>query len=85
VQIDLNCLVPPPVFVWLANVGNVASCEMLRTFNCGIGMVVIVAAEFQAEVTAFLREAGEEVSLIGQLIPSPSEKAEVVYQGQLAL
>jgi len=84
-QIDLKSLVPPPVFGWLANVGNVSMREMLRTFNCGIGMAVIVAAEFQAEVTDFLREAGEEVSLIGELVPSAGDKAEVLYQGQLVL
>jgi len=84
-EIDLACLAPPPVFRWLATVGHVAPREMLRTFNCGIGMVVIVCAREQAAVTDFLQQEGEEVRLIGHLVPSPSRRSEVLYQGQLAL
>jgi len=84
-QINLSSLTPPPVFGWLAREGNVLMREMLRTFNCGIGMTVIVAAEAKAEVADFLRAAGEEVHLIGELVPSRGNKAEVVYQGQLVL
>ncbi|MBN8898257.1 MAG: phosphoribosylformylglycinamidine cyclo-ligase, partial [Rhodospirillales bacterium] len=52
----------PPVFAWLARTGGVAAEEMLRVFNCGVGMVVVVAAADAEAATALLQEAGETVS-----------------------
>jgi phosphoribosylformylglycinamidine cyclo-ligase len=57
----------PPVFGWLAHAGGVAPDEMLRVFNCGIGMVAVVAAADAEAATAMLREAGETVSAIGTI------------------
>ncbi|TQF77188.1 phosphoribosylformylglycinamidine cyclo-ligase [Elioraea sp. Yellowstone] len=57
----------PPVFRVLAHQGGVAAEEMLRVFNCGIGMVVVVAAERADEAAAMLRGAGETVHRIGEL------------------
>jgi phosphoribosylformylglycinamidine cyclo-ligase len=57
----------PPVFAWLARTGGIAPAEMLRVFNCGIGMVVVVGAA-QAEAAAeLLRAQGESVARIGVL------------------
>ena len=55
----------PPVFSWLARTGGVAPAEMLRVFNCGIGMVIVTAAPETA--TATLRAAGEIVFPIGRI------------------
>ncbi len=55
----------PPLFGWLQNQGNVAETEMLRVFNCGIGMVAIVAPEHAAEASGLLRALGESVWQIG--------------------
>ena len=57
----------PPVFAWLARQGGVMPEEMLRVFNCGIGMVAVVAAEQADEAAAVLRGAGETVHRIGVL------------------
>ncbi|MBN8902922.1 MAG: phosphoribosylformylglycinamidine cyclo-ligase, partial [Rhodospirillales bacterium] len=57
----------PPVFAWLARTGWVAAEEMLRVFNCGVGMVVVVAAADAEAATALLQEAGETVSRIGTI------------------
>ncbi len=58
----------PPVFAWLAELGGVAPAELARTFNCGIGMVAIVA-EGEAEAAARLLEAGgEKARAIGRLV-----------------
>lgn len=57
----------PPLFHWLQSTGNVAWNEMYRTFNCGIGMVVVVAPEDEAQALAVLREAGETVNRIGRV------------------
>ncbi len=55
----------PPLFGWLQQQGNVADDEMLRTFNCGIGMAVIVSAGDADRAQALLTEAGEQVFRIG--------------------
>ncbi|WP_244645348.1 phosphoribosylformylglycinamidine cyclo-ligase [Salinarimonas ramus] len=68
-RIDLAAIDPPPVFVWLARSGGVAEAEMLRTFNCGIGMIVVVPAEAAETVCAKLAEAGERARIVGALEP----------------
>jgi phosphoribosylformylglycinamidine cyclo-ligase len=55
----------PPVFAWLAKTGGIASDEMLRVFNCGIGMAVVVADPEAA--TELLRDQGESVARIGHI------------------
>ena len=55
----------PPLFNWLQKHGNVADAEMHRVFNCGIGMVVIVARDDADAAMAQLSAAGETVSRIG--------------------
>jgi phosphoribosylformylglycinamidine cyclo-ligase len=57
----------PPLFDWLQEEGGVAEGEMHRVFNCGIGMVVIVAEEDVARATALLEAAGETVYRIGRI------------------
>ena len=64
-QIDASSWTLPPLFQWLQKEGNVDAQEMYRTFNCGIGMVVIVDAADADTAAAFLTEQGETVSRIG--------------------
>ena len=78
-QIDLSAWDLPPVFKWLAATGGMAEAELLKTFNCGIGMIVVVAAEQADAVTAVLEEAGETVSRIGSVTGTPG----VAYTGAL--
>jgi phosphoribosylformylglycinamidine cyclo-ligase len=82
-KIDLDKLDVPPVFSWLAKSGGVAEREMLRTFNCGIGMVAIVAEGQAAQVAAVLQAEGMAVSPIGRVRPKRDES--VVYLGELAI
>jgi phosphoribosylformylglycinamidine cyclo-ligase len=56
-----------PVFDWLARAGAIEPAEMHRTFNCGIGMVVIVAGERAADALRLLQQAGEQALLIGEV------------------
>ena len=58
-----------PVFDWLATSGGIEPAEMFRTFNCGIGMVVVVRAAAAAATLALLRAAGETATLIGEVRP----------------
>ena len=61
----------PPVFAWLAGAGGVAAEEMLRVFNCGIGMVCVVAAAEAERAAALLAAEGETVFRIGHLAAAP--------------
>lgn len=58
----------PAVFKWLQEQGNISEPEMLRTFNCGIGMVVIVPSDSADEVITALRNTGETVMNLGRVI-----------------
>ena len=82
-ELDLDTIAVPPVFSWLAATGGVASEEMMRTFNCGIGMIAVVAAGQAAQVAAVLQEAGETVTPIGRIVPR--RDTGVIYRGTLAL
>jgi phosphoribosylformylglycinamidine cyclo-ligase len=61
----------PPVFAWLAEAGNVTADEMLRVFNCGVGMAVIIAPGNLVAATAILAAEGEAAPLIGALEAAP--------------
>ncbi len=65
--VDLEAWDLPPVFKWLGETGGMAQDEMLKTFNCGIGMVVVVDAARAPQVTEALEEAGETVSQLGRI------------------
>ncbi|MBU6339536.1 MAG: phosphoribosylformylglycinamidine cyclo-ligase [Rickettsiales bacterium] len=66
-EIDYKSWVAPKVFSYLQKIGNVSDEEMHRTFNCGIGMVLVVEKESVAEVKTILEKFGEEVFVIGSL------------------
>jgi phosphoribosylformylglycinamidine cyclo-ligase len=84
VRIDLAQLNALPVFRWMAKVGGIAEAEMLRTFNCGVGMIVVAdPAKADAVVAAFGRE-GETVSRLGEIVAADGE-SRVIYNGALDL
>jgi phosphoribosylformylglycinamidine cyclo-ligase len=85
VRLDLTRVPVPPVFRWLARTGNVAEAEMLRTFNCGIGMIALVEAARVDAVMASLRTAGETAMILGEVVPLASGAPPVVYTGNLDL
>jgi phosphoribosylformylglycinamidine cyclo-ligase len=58
----------PAVFGWLMKTGGVPRDDLVRTFNCGIGMVVVVAPEAEAHVTQTLKDHGETVHRIGSVV-----------------
>jgi phosphoribosylformylglycinamidine cyclo-ligase len=79
-EVDLDAFDLPPVFSWLAETGGIAPDEMLKTFNCGIGMVLVVQADRAVALAEMLRTAGETVAVLGQVVPGQG----VVYTGALA-
>ena len=84
-EIDLDAVKVPPVFSWLAKTGGVESREMLRTFNCGVGMIAVVAGENVAAVSAALETEGETVVTLGRMIARDEGAAGTVYKGTLAI
>ena len=83
-ELDLTAIAVPPVFSWLAKTGNVAQNEMLRTFNCGIGMVVIAAKDNAKDVEAALRAVGETPLHLGEVIAQEGQER-VIMHGSLSL
>ena len=81
-RIDLGKITVPPVFGWLARTGNLDDAELLRTFNCGIGMVMVVDPSRAAAVNAALRAAGEAPITIGEIIPPTGVKSEAKGKGE---
>ncbi len=79
-SINLSNLSPAPVFEWLKTEGGVEEAEMLRTFNCGIGMVVIAAADAVAPVIEALTSGGDTVSHLGELVEGDRS---VIFDGQV--
>lgn len=82
-ELDLEAIDVPQVFSWLAETGGIAPAEMMRTFNCGIGMILVVASGQAAQVAAVLQEAGETVTPIGQIVPR--RDIGVIYRGALSI
>lgn len=72
--IDAKSWALPPVFEWLQEAGNVASLEMYRTFNCGIGMIIAVPREAADAVIAQLIADGENAFVVGHIESSEQEK-----------
>lgn len=82
--IDLSAWMLPPVFRWLAESAGIAQAELLRTFNCGIGMVLATAPERAGAVIACLTDQGERVFRIGEVIATPDGAGRVALSGTLA-
>jgi phosphoribosylformylglycinamidine cyclo-ligase len=85
VTLDLAQVPSLPVFAWLAQAGGIAEAEMLRTFNCGIGMVAIVAPEAADNVRAVLERGGETVVTLGRVVPRAADAGQVQATGRLSL
>ncbi|WP_319568513.1 phosphoribosylformylglycinamidine cyclo-ligase [Cohaesibacter marisflavi] len=80
-HLDLAAVTPPPVFGWLQKLGGVADKEMLRTFNCGVGMIIVAEPEKADAVIATLGEAGEAPFKLGTL--ADREDDAVVYDSMI--
>ena len=82
-HVDLDAITPPPVFGWLSRSGGIETFEMLRTFNCGVGMLAAVAADDAETLVAHLNEAGETATIVGRLTERSGDA--VTFQGSLKL
>jgi phosphoribosylformylglycinamidine cyclo-ligase len=78
-EIDLSAWELPGVFRWLATTANMSQPELLKTFNCGIGMIAVVAADRAEALSALLRAEGETVVALGRVVAGEG----VIYTGRL--
>jgi phosphoribosylformylglycinamidine cyclo-ligase len=83
-EVDLSAIAVLPVFQWLAKTAGIAEAEMLRTFNCGIGLVAVADEKHAGHVIDAFQEAGDKAARIGKLVAGFGE-AKVVYRGALKL
>jgi phosphoribosylformylglycinamidine cyclo-ligase len=84
-RVDLGAIPVLPVFRWLAAAGGIAEKEMLRTFNCGIGMIAVVEPRKADAVMNVLEREGETVLRLGEIETAARGKARVTYTGKLNL
>ncbi|MDJ1157155.1 phosphoribosylformylglycinamidine cyclo-ligase [Chelatococcus sp. SYSU_G07232] len=84
-RLDLSAIAVPPVFGWLARAGGIAEAEMLRTFNCGIGMVVVADAAAAEDVAGALAAEGEAPVRLGTIVAAEAGAPRVTTTGHLAL
>jgi phosphoribosylformylglycinamidine cyclo-ligase len=78
-EVDLSAWALPGVFRWLAETASMSEAELLKTFNCGIGMMLVVSADRAEGVAQALRDAGEDVVAMGRVVPGDG----VIYKGSL--
>ena len=82
-DINLDNVPYLPVFNWLQEIGGTSEREMLRTFNCGIGMIVVVKAKDAKSVAAILKKSGEKVVTLGSLRWRKGMEEQVATTGSL--
>ena len=80
-RIDFGAWTVPPVFRWLRDAGGVAPREMARTFNCGIGMIAVVAPTRARALAKVFRGNGETVFEIGRMVSRAKGGAAVILEG----
>jgi phosphoribosylformylglycinamidine cyclo-ligase len=83
--IDLDAWPVPPIFKYLAKLGEIETDELLQSFNMGVGMVVVVPSAHVKEVEADLKRRREKFYRIGRIERGDTGKARLVYSGALSL
>ena len=78
-EIDLSSWAFPPVFQWLQEQANVDNSEMLKTFNCGVGMVIAMPEDQAQNAVDFFNSLGEDAWVIGEITADPNGR--VTYKG----
>ena len=78
--IDLDSWQRPEVFAWLQQAGNISEAEMLSTFNCGLGLLLIINEQDSATAVDLLRAQGEQPVVVGEIVPAgtPAQPGQLV-------
>ena len=84
VSVDVSRIPVLPVFKWLASSGKIGESEMLRTFNCGIGMVAVLDRSAAKAASERFAAQGETVVQLGEVVAA-KDNARVGFRGHLDL
>ena len=84
-EIELGSWPVPPIFSYLATLGKLGRDELLRTFNMGVGMILVLPLENHRAMEAELKRRREKFYRIGQIRRSDPRKPQVAYTGKLPL
>lgn len=79
-ELDRESWPTPPIFEWLQSKGNITEQEMLRTFNCGLGMIICVPQAALADTMVKLTELGEKSYHIGQIVPRQATQDAIIWR-----
>ena len=79
-RLDARQWAVPAVFRWLREAGSVPTVDMLRTFNCGLGMIAVVATADSGRVAQALADAGETVREVGIVERAPTAEADCIVE-----
>jgi phosphoribosylformylglycinamidine cyclo-ligase len=84
--INLESWQRPEVFAWLQQAGNISEAEMLSTFNCGLGLLIIVNAQDSEAALDHLHAQGEQPLMVGEIVPAdtPAQPGQLVIAGPSA-
>ena len=82
-NINLDTIDLPAVFKWLRKNGNIDDTELIKTFNCGIGMVLIINPNELSSVTEILNDNDEEPVILGEIVISNNYKSPIKFTGKL--
>lgn len=77
-RLDSTAWTWPEVFTWLQKMGNIETEEMYRTFNCGLGLVIVLPREDAERAVKHLQQHGQQAKIIGQIVPESSEPRVIV-------
>jgi phosphoribosylformylglycinamidine cyclo-ligase len=83
-RLDLGAINLPSIFGWLARTGGIAQSEMLRTFNCGVGMIAVVAPDKVGDVRKALDEENKRSFVFGEIVPH-GDGERICFDGHLKL
>lgn len=78
--IDLSSFELPPLFEWIQSLGKIETSDMLSTFNCGVGMILVVGKDKMEDVITHLRAMGEQPWILGFIDSSTQEKPSIYYE-----
>ncbi|RUS88726.1 hypothetical protein EGW08_003541, partial [Elysia chlorotica] len=78
VELDASTWRMNPVFGWLQHLGNISNFEMSRTFNCGLGAVIVVDPQDEPQVLRLLSEAGARATTVGRVVAGKGSKSNVI-------
>ena len=78
-KINLSSWVRPSIFNWLQELGNIDEKEMLKTLNCGIGMILVINQKDITKISKILEKKNEDFNIIGEIIETPIDSPKVIY------